>query len=131
MVIAIPNNYLSLINFKVKIQCQRLLFLNKWTWRWRFNFFFLNVVNIVSRGVLECHVGSCDYGATWDDIQLAHLGTSLCQNLTKINHNTIATCTLANCPHICPKTYIMYLLICLECHNFLYRKYNQTPPHHN
>ena len=53
------NNYLSLINFKVKLYRQRLslffFFFNKWTLCWRSKFF--NVVNIVSRGVLEPHVG--------------------------------------------------------------------------
>ena len=28
-------------------------------------FKFLDVVNMVSRGLLECHVGCCNHGATW------------------------------------------------------------------
>ena len=48
------NNYLSLINFKVKLHRQRLFFIKE-------NDFggsiFLNVVNMVSRGLLESHVG--------------------------------------------------------------------------
>ena len=56
------------------------------------------------------------------DIQLAHSRPLLCQYLTKKNHNTITTCTVANCPirdpNICQKTYTIYHLICLKCHNF-------------
>ena len=55
------------------------------------------------------------------DIQLAHPGSSLRQYLTKKNNNTITTCTQANCPirypNICQKTYTIYRLICLKCHN--------------
>ena len=40
----------------------------------------------------------------------------------KKNNNTITTCTLANYPvrypNICQKTYTIYCLICLKCHNF-------------
>ena len=57
-------------------------------------------------------------------IQLAHPGSSLRQYQTKKN-NTITTCTLANCPNrdpnICQKTYTIYRLICLKCHNFYIR----------
>ena len=69
------------------------------------------------------------------DIKLAHCGPLLRQYLTKKNNNTITTSSLANCPtknrNTCPKTYTIYRLICLKCHNFLYRKYNQTTPHQN
>ena len=48
------NNYLSLINFKVKLHRQRLFFklINTML---KVQFFF-NVVNMVSRGVLERYV---------------------------------------------------------------------------
>ena len=49
------NNYLSQINFKVKL-CQ--------TQCWRFKFFF-NVVNVMSHGVFKRHVGRCNHGVTW------------------------------------------------------------------
>ena len=56
------------------------------------------------------------------DIQLAQPGPSLRQYLTKKNNNTITTHTLANCPirdpNIYQKTYTIYRLICLKCHNF-------------
>ena len=55
------------------------------------------------------------------DIQLPHSRPSLRQYLTMKNNNTITTCTLANCPIRDPnmsKTYIIYCLICLKCHNF-------------
>ena len=42
---------------------QRLFFFYKWTQCWRFNFF--NIINMVSRGVLERHVGCCNIDATW------------------------------------------------------------------
>ena len=55
------------------------------------------------------------------DMQLAHSGLSLRQYITKKNNNTITTCTLAHCPirdpNICQKTYTIYRLICLKCHN--------------
>ena len=55
------------------------------------------------------------------DIQVSHSGPTLHQYLTKKNNNTI-TCTLANSPirepNICQKTYTIYRLICLKCHNF-------------
>ena len=54
------------------------------------------------------------------DIQLVHSGPS--QYLTKKNHNTIATCTLANCPirdqNICQKSYTIYRSMCLRCRYF-------------
>ena len=56
------------------------------------------------------------------NIQLAHFGPSPCQYLMKKNHNTITTCTQVNCslrdPNTCQKTYTIYPLICLKCHNF-------------
>ena len=56
------------------------------------------------------------------DIQLAHSGPSQHQYLMKKNNNTITTYTLVNCPirdpNICLKTYTIYRLICLKCHNF-------------
>ena len=55
------------------------------------------------------------------DIQLAHSGPSLCQNLTKKNSNTIITCTQTNWPirdpNLCQKN-LHYRLICLKRHNF-------------
>ena len=40
----------------------------------------------------------------------------------KKNNNSVTTCTLANCPirnpNISQKTYAIYHLICLKCHNF-------------
>ena len=68
------------------------------------------------------------------DIQLTQFKSSVCQYWTKRNNNTITTCILANCPkrdpNICQKTYTIYRLIYLK-YQFLYRKYNQTPPHQN
>ena len=56
------------------------------------------------------------------DIQLAHSGPSRRQYVTKKNNNTVETGTLGNCPKrdpdICQKTYTIYRLICLKCHNF-------------
>ena len=58
----------------------------------------------------------------WLGIQLAHFGLTLSQYLKKKNNNTVTICTLANCPisdlYICHKTYTIYRLICLKCHNF-------------
>ena len=55
------NNYLSLINFKVKTSSSETFKMN---WVLYVQFFF-NVVNLVSRGVLERFVGYCNHGATW------------------------------------------------------------------
>ena len=56
------------------------------------------------------------------DIQLAQSRPSLHQYLMRKNDNTFTTCTLANYPiqdpNICQKTYTIYYLICLKCHNF-------------
>ena len=54
------NNYLSLINFKVKLR-RRLFSINEYDVR---GSIFLHVVNTVVRGVLERHVGCCNHGAT-------------------------------------------------------------------
>ena len=54
------NNYLSLINFKVKFHRQRL-FINGHDVECS-NIF--NVLNMVSRGELELYVGCCNHGAT-------------------------------------------------------------------
>ena len=54
------NNYLSLINFKVKLQ--RLFFIYEHNVGGS-NVFF-NVVNMVPHEVLECHVGCCNHHAT-------------------------------------------------------------------
>ena len=51
----------------------------------------------------------------------------------KKNHNTITTCTLANCPlrdpNRCLKTYTIYRLICLKCHNFCIGRTIRPPLH--
>ena len=53
-----PNyNYLILIDFKVKTSSSET-FLHELG-------VFLDVVNMVSRQVLERHVGCCNHGATW------------------------------------------------------------------
>ena len=61
------DNYLSLINFKLKLHRLRLFF---------FiiepdpgvSLLFCNVVNVVTRGLLERHVGRYDHGATWGSL---------------------------------------------------------------
>ena len=61
MVIAMRNNnYLSLINFKVKLYRQRLFLLMNTMFDVAKN--FVGVVNMVSRGVLERYVGCCNNG---------------------------------------------------------------------
>ena len=57
------HNYLSLINFKIKFHRQRLFFYLNEHDVGCLN--FLDVVNMVSRGVLERHVGCCNHDSTW------------------------------------------------------------------
>ena len=52
-------NYLILINFKIKTSSSKT-FLNEP------DVGYSNVVNMVSRGILERHVGCCNHGGTWD-----------------------------------------------------------------
>ena len=56
------NNYLSLINFKVKTSLSET-FLNEHDVGC--SNLFLDVVNMVSQGVLGRHVGCCNHGVTW------------------------------------------------------------------
>ena len=58
------NSYLSLINFKVKTSSSETFFLNEHNVVCSIFFSFWDVVNMVSHGVLGCHVGYCNHGAT-------------------------------------------------------------------
>ena len=56
------NNYSGLINFEVKtLSSETFLKMNSVLYVQ----IFFDVVNMVSRGVLERHVGCCNHGTTW------------------------------------------------------------------
>ena len=56
------SNNSGLINFEVKTSPETFFIINSVLY---VQILFLDVVNMVSREVLECHVGYCNHGATW------------------------------------------------------------------